>query len=80
MTKAQKQIDGLMCPRQVRLPSLHVLVNFLVMQRPWARLYVSYRLGASQVALVVKNLPANADRYWRHGFDSCVGKIPWSRN
>ena len=32
--------------------------------------------GASQVALVVKNPPANAgDR--RCGFDSWVGKIPW---
>ena len=36
-------------------------------------------VGAPQVALVVKNLPANAgDKRW--GFDPCVGKIPWSRN
>ena len=48
MTIAEKQIEGLMPPRQVRLPSLHVLVNFLVMQRPLARLYVSYRLGTRE--------------------------------
>ena len=28
---------------------------------------------------VVKNLPANVGRCKRHGFDSCVGKIPWRR-
>ena len=33
---------------------------------------------ASQVALVVKNLPANAGDM-RHGFDPWVGKIPWRR-
>ena len=33
---------------------------------------------ASQVALVVKNLPANkGDK--RHGFKPWVGKIPWRR-
>ena len=32
--------------------------------------------GASQVALVVKNLPANAGDT-RHKFDSWVRKIPW---
>ena len=44
-----------------------------------------YNLGkvsqkwASQAALVVKNLPANA-RYRRDaGFDPWVGKIPWRR-
>ena len=35
-------------------------------------------LWASQVALVVKNLPANA-RDMRHRFDPWVGKIPWRR-
>ena len=34
-------------------------------------------LGASQVALMVKNLPANAGD--RHRFDPWVGKIPWRR-
>ena len=34
--------------------------------------------GASQVALVVKNLPANAGDL-RRGFDLWVGKIPWRR-
>ena len=33
---------------------------------------------ASQVALVVKNRPANAV-HKRLGFDPCVGKIPWRR-
>ena len=33
---------------------------------------------ASQVVLVVKNLPANAGDV-RCGFDSWVRKIPWSR-
>ena len=31
---------------------------------------------ASQVVLVVKNLPASAGRRKRHGFDPGVGKIP----
>ena len=34
---------------------------------------------ASQVALVVKNLPANAGDIMRRGFNSWVGKSPWSR-
>ena len=33
---------------------------------------------ASWVALVVKNLPANAGDM-RRGFDPWVGKIPWKR-
>ena len=35
--------------------------------------------GASQVALVVKNLPANAGGPKRCGFNPSVGKIPWRR-
>ena len=35
--------------------------------------------GASQVALVVKNLPANAGGHKRCGFNPSVGKIPWRR-
>ena len=37
--------------------------------------------GDSQMALVVKNLPANAgdERDKRCGLDSWVGKIPWRR-
>ena len=34
---------------------------------------------ASQVALVVKNLPANAGRLKGHRFNPWVGKIPWRR-
>ena len=34
---------------------------------------------ASQVALVVKNLPPNAGNFKRYGFDPWVGKIPWKR-
>ena len=33
---------------------------------------------ASQVALAVKNLPANAGRFKRREFNIWVGKIPWS--
>ena len=29
---------------------------------------------------MVKNLPANAGRHKRHGFDPWVGKIPWRRD
>ena len=35
------------------------------------------RVWASQVALVVKNLPVNAGRHERHRFDPCIRKIPW---
>ena len=35
--------------------------------------------GASQVALVVKNLLANAGDDDRHRFNPRVGKIPWRR-
>ena len=34
---------------------------------------------ASQVALLVKNPPATADRHKRLRFDPWVGKIPWRR-
>ena len=34
---------------------------------------------ASQVALVVKNLPAIAVRCKRQGFSPWAGKIPWRR-
>ena len=36
-------------------------------------------LLASQVALVVKNLPANAGNIMRQGFDTWVGEIPWRK-
>ena len=37
------------------------------------------QLWASQVELVVKNLPANSGRYKRHGFNPWTWKIPWRR-
>ena len=37
------------------------------------------KLGASQVALMVKNLPANARDYKRCRFNPWVGKIPWKQ-
>ena len=39
---------------------------------------IQSHIVASQVALVVKNLPANAGDV-RHGFDPWVRKIPWRR-
>ena len=36
-------------------------------------------LGVSQVALVVKNSPANAGDVKRHGFGLWVGQISWRR-
>ena len=36
-------------------------------------------VGASKVALVVKNPPANAGDIRRHRFDPWVWKIPWRR-
>ena len=36
-------------------------------------------MGASQVVLVVKNLPANARDVMRCKFGPLVGKIPWRR-
>ena len=41
--------------------------------------YISLPYGASQVALVVKNLPANAGRHKRREFDPWIGNIPWRR-
>ena len=38
-----------------------------------------HHLVASQVALVVKNPPANAGDAREYGFDPWVGKIPWRR-
>ena len=46
------------------------------------RVVISPRLNsrrASQVALVVKNLPASVGRHKRWKFSPGVGKIPWKR-
>ena len=40
---------------------------------------MSFKKQASQVVMVVKNPPANADRHKRPEFDPWVGKIPWRR-
>ena len=37
------------------------------------------RRGASQVALMVKNLPAKAGDIKRRRFNPWIGKIPWRR-
>ena len=39
--------------------------------------FTEREVGASQVVLVVKNLPASAGRPKRCGFDPWVRKIPW---
>ena len=41
---------------------------------------MQYETWASQVVLVVKNLPANAKDTKRCGLDTCIRKLPWSRN
>ena len=43
------------------------------------QLHFHRALGVSQVALVVKNSPANAEDVKRHGFDLWVGQISWRR-
>ena len=40
---------------------------------------IKKRIWASQVALVVKNPPANAGDIREYGFDPWVGNIPWRR-
>ena len=41
--------------------------------------YLYTRSGASQMVLVVKNLPANAGRRYTPRFDPWVGTFPWRR-
>ena len=43
------------------------------------QLSVAIQIWVSQVALVVKNLPANSGDDKRYGFDPWVWKIPWRR-
>ena len=50
----------------------------LLKRREGKRSWIPY-VWASQVVLVVKNLPASAGDVKRHGFDHWVGKIPWRR-
>ena len=41
---------------------------------------ISFYFWASQMALVVKNLPANSGAIKRYEFDPWIGKIPWRRS
>ena len=61
--------------------NLHVLYKLIGQLRKYCTELVRSELSmqASQVALVVKNLPANAGRCNRHRIDTFVGKIPWRR-
>ena len=47
--------------------------------RPTVKLSFSFDIWASQMLLVVKNLPANAGDTKRHRFNPWVGNIPWRR-
>ena len=58
---------------------LYISGSFLLMwPQTWLFIPVpAFSMGASQVVLVVKNLPANAGD--TRGFNPWVGKIPWRR-
>ena len=57
---------------------IYSLNNFEVYNTILLIIVIMLCIGASQLALVVKNLPANvADM--RHGFNLWVRKIPWRR-
>ena len=45
----------------------------------WHLYIIYFSESASQVALILKNLPANEGDIMRLGFDPWVGKIPWRR-
>ena len=64
-------------------PGLYIsVINFTIyfFEKVNLNLYFYMQLvGASQVALVVKNLPANAGHPRHVVFDPWVGKIHWSR-
>ena len=63
----------------------------MLLLRCWARKSKGFEVTKTSVSLhflpiiskwvaqLVKNLPANAKRCKRHGFDPCVGKISWNR-
>ena len=54
-----------------------ILFFFLTVANRLFSLWQTVTARASQVALVVKNLPANAaDGSKRRGFNPCLGKIP----
>ena len=55
--------------------AVHGVAKSQIQQSDWTE---TSRNGDSQVALVVKNLPANAGDMI-HGFNPWVGKIPWRR-
>ena len=43
------------------------------------QLFLAFQEWASEVVLVIKNLPASAGKPKRRRFDPWVGKIPWRR-
>ena len=67
--------------REERNPNSHKsFIRKVTHQRDCHKSFCHHMLinRSSQVALVVKNLPAKAGSM-RHRFDPCVGKIPWKR-
>ena len=64
---------------QVMWEKIQMLLILLKRSRNWLLKKISSIAWASQVALVVKNPPANAGNEKRHGFDPWVGKILWRR-
>ena len=55
------------------------MLDFLCRAKPVGEGALFCKGRASQVVLVVKNLPANAARHKRHGLNPWLGKIPWRR-
>ena len=55
----------------------HMCVCVCVCVYIYIYIYI-YICRTSQVALVLKNLPANAGDVKRHGFNPWAGEIPWS--
>ena len=62
------------------LSRLYQVLGFILQPGCHRNTLVNLEGWASQVALVVKNLPARAgDIREKHGFSPWVGKIPWRR-
>ena len=81
-TKLQTSLNTCPVPipksRKVRLICIAILFFQTCLRLLFLLILFKHHIWASQVALVVKNLPANtADMRCR--FDPCVRKIPWRR-